>query len=89
VLAYGRENGASAWKNDKLFLRRLSTPASVGRAVAVGDYQGYVHFLSREDGAFIGRVATDGSPIQSVPVLAGSNLIFQTQAGTVTALAVE
>ncbi|MGV7210233.1 outer membrane protein assembly factor BamB [Oxalobacteraceae bacterium A2-2] len=89
VVAYGRENGASAWKNDKLFLRRLSTPASVGRAVAVGDYQGYVHFLSREDGAFIGRVATDGSPIQSVPVLAGSNLIFQTQAGTVTALAVE
>jgi outer membrane protein assembly factor BamB len=55
----------------------------------VGDYQGYIHFLSREDGALLGRVATDGSPIQSAPVIAGSNLIFQTQAGTVTALAVE
>jgi outer membrane protein assembly factor BamB len=62
---------------------------SYGRAVAVGDYQGYIHFLSREDGALLGRVATDGSPIQSAPVIAGSNLIFQTQAGTVTALAVE
>jgi outer membrane protein assembly factor BamB len=89
VAAYSRENGASAWKNDKLSFRVLSTPVSYGRAVAVGDYQGYIHFLSREDGAFIGRVATDGSPIQADPVIAGTNLIFQTQSGTVTALAVE
>lgn len=89
VSAFSRENGANAWKNDKLTFRVLSTPVSYGRAVAVGDYQGYIHFLSREDGAFIGRVATDGSPIQADPVIAGTNLIFQTQSGTVTALAVE
>lgn len=89
VAAYSRESGSNAWKNDKLSYRRLSTPVSFGRAVAVGDYQGYVHFLSREDGSYIGRAATDGSPIQSDPVIAGSNLIFQTQSGTVTALAVE
>jgi outer membrane protein assembly factor BamB len=62
---------------------------SYGRAVAVGDYQGYVHFLSREDGAFLARAATDGSAIASTPLVAGSNLIFQTQNGTVTAIAVE
>ncbi|MYM37349.1 outer membrane protein assembly factor BamB [Duganella sp. FT50W] len=89
VSAYSRENGANAWKNDKLSYRVLSTPVSYGRAVAVGDYQGYIHFLSREDGAFIGRVATDGSAINADPVIAGTNLIFQTQSGTVTALAVE
>jgi outer membrane protein assembly factor BamB len=89
VAAYSRESGTSAWKNDALAYRRLSTPLSYGRFVAVGDYQGYVHFLSREDGSYIGRAATDGSPIQSDPVIAGSNLIFQTQSGTVTALAVE
>lgn len=89
VAAYSRENGSNAWKNDKLSYRRLSTPVSYGRAVAVGDFQGYVHLLSREDGAFIGRAATDGSPIQADPVIAGANLIFQTQSGTVTALAVE
>jgi outer membrane protein assembly factor BamB len=87
--AYNREGGASAWKNDKLSYRRLSTPVSYGRAVAVGDYQGYVHFLSREDGAFLARAATDGSPIVSTPLVSGSNLIFQTQNGTVTAIAVE
>jgi outer membrane protein assembly factor BamB len=89
VSAFNREGGASAWKNEKLGYRRLSTPVSYGRAVAVGDYQGYVHFLSREDGALLARAATDGSAITAVPLVAGSNLIFQTQSGTVTAIAVE
>lgn len=87
--AFTRDTGSSSWKNDKLAFRRLSTPLSYGRAVAVGDYEGYVHFLSREDGSFLARAATDGSPILGTPLVAGSNLIFQTQNGTVTAIAVE
>jgi outer membrane protein assembly factor BamB len=89
VNALARDTGASAWKNDKLAYRGLSTPVSYGRAVAVGDYQGIVHFLSREDGSFLARAATDGSQIKSAPQVAGSHLIFQTQNGTVTAIAVE
>lgn len=89
LFAYNRDTGANAWKNDKLSFRRLSTPVSYGRAVAVGDYQGYVHFLSREDGSFLARAPTDGSQIIGTPVVAGSHLIFQTQNGTVTAIAVE
>ncbi|GGB84340.1 outer membrane protein assembly factor BamB [Pseudoduganella buxea] len=89
VAAYSREGGQSAWKNDSLANRVLSTPLSYGRVVAVGDFQGYVHLLSREDGALLGRVAIDSSAIQSAPVVSGSNMIFQTQAGTVAAIAVE
>ena len=89
LTAFNREGGASAWKNDKLSYRRLSTPLSYGRFVAVGDFEGYIHFLSREDGAFLARMATDGSAVNSTPLIAGSNLIFQTQNGTVTAVAVE
>ncbi|RSZ59124.1 outer membrane protein assembly factor BamB [Massilia atriviolacea] len=89
VSAFNREGGASAWKNDKLSYRRLSTPVSYGRTVAVGDYQGFIHFLSREDGSFLARAATDGSAVTAAPMVAGSNLIFQTQSGTVTAIAVE
>jgi len=87
--AFTRDTGSGSWKNDKLSFRRLSTPLSYGRAVAVGDYEGYVHFLSREDGTFLARAATDGSPIVGTPLVAGTNLIFQTQNGTVTAIAVE
>jgi outer membrane protein assembly factor BamB len=89
VIAFSRDGGASAWKSDALSYRRLSTPLSFGRTVAVGDFEGYVHFLSREDGTMLGRVSLDSSPIKSVPLLAGPNMIVQTQAGTVAAIAVE
>lgn len=89
VMAFTRDTGLNVWRNDKLANRRLSTPTSFGRAVVIGDIQGYVHFLSRENGAFLGRVGTDGSAILSAPVVAGMNLIFQTQSGAVVALTAE
>src|SRR3569623_2086464 len=89
VNAFTRDTGVSVWRNDKLAHRRLSAPISIGRAVAVGDYQGFVHFLSREDGAFLARVPTDGSAIVSTPVTAAAYVIVQTQAGALVALATE
>jgi outer membrane protein assembly factor BamB len=82
-----RDNGVTIWQNDKLKNRGLSAPASFGRAVAIGDNQGYLHFLAREDGAFLARVATDGSAIATAPKVAGSALIYQTKGGTLAALA--
>jgi len=77
------------WKSDKLLNRKLSAPVSFGKSVVVGDYAGYVHFLSREDGAMIGRIATDGSAILTPAALAGDNLIVQTKSGLVAAIAAE
>jgi outer membrane protein assembly factor BamB len=90
VIAFARDSGATVWRNTKLANRRLSTPVSFGRAVVVGDGQGYIHFLSREDGALLARVNTDGSPVlPTSPLVSGPYAIFQTQAGTVVALASE
>lgn len=89
VNAYARNGGASVWRNDKLAYRRLSAPISYDRAVAVGDFAGYVHFLSREDGSFIGRVTTDGSQILAAPLVVDAKLIVQTKSGSVVALATE
>ncbi|WP_344765741.1 outer membrane protein assembly factor BamB [Actimicrobium antarcticum] len=89
VAAFSRDGGTSVWRNNKLGYRRLSAPVSLGRSVALGDGQGYIHFLSREDGAFVARVATDGSPILGTPVVAADRVIFQTQAGALVALAAE
>jgi outer membrane protein assembly factor BamB len=87
--AFSLDGGASVWRNNKLLNRRLSAPASFGRAVAVGDFEGYVHFVSREDGSFLARAATDGSRIVSAPLTTDTNVIFQTQSGTVVAFATE
>lgn len=89
VGAFSRESGTSIWRNDKLGYRGLSAPIVIGRSIAVGDAQGYIHFLSRDDGGFAGRIATDGSPIQGAPVVIANQVIFQTQAGELVALAAE
>jgi outer membrane protein assembly factor BamB len=89
VQAFARDTGTSFWQNEQLKNRRLSTPVSSSRAVAVGDYQGYIHFFSKENGLLLARVNTDGSPIVGVPVRNDANLIFQTQSGTVAAIAAE
>ena len=89
VSAFTRDAGVSVWRNTSLANRRLATPVALGRTIAIGDYQGYMHFLSPEDGAPMARVASDGSRVIGTPVVAGSSLIFQTQAGTVAALRAE
>jgi outer membrane protein assembly factor BamB len=89
VHALDRAGGATIWKQDRLFLRRLTAPLALGREVAVGDVEGYVHFLSREGGAFVGRVATDGSPIRSSLVRLDRGLLVQTQDGNLYALSTQ
>ncbi|MFM0208902.1 outer membrane protein assembly factor BamB [Paraburkholderia sediminicola] len=81
VSAFDVSNGAPLWKNDKLKNRDLGVPFILGHAAVLGDYQGYVHFLSRDDGTLVARVKTDGSPITAAPVLAGDTLVVQTHDG--------
>jgi outer membrane protein assembly factor BamB len=88
VQALDRSSGATYWKTDKLYGRQVSAPVIIGRFVAVGDLEGYVHFLNRDDGAFAARIATDGSPIVARPQRVGANVLVQTRDGGVYAIAV-
>jgi outer membrane protein assembly factor BamB len=87
VQAFDRTNGRSLWKQDKLLHRQLSRPQPVGDLVAVGDLEGYVHFLARETGAFVARYATDGSPVRAAPKAIPGGVLVQTQNGALYALA--
>ena len=93
VNALTRSTGATVWKSDKLAYRRMTAPASVGRAIVVGDYRGFVHWLSREDGSLIARSTTDGTSLLIAPraFSAGSApaVLFQTQDGNLYAFAAE
>ncbi|MDH5446414.1 MAG: outer membrane protein assembly factor BamB [Gammaproteobacteria bacterium] len=55
VWALDRFNGATLWKQDQLHRRRLSKPAFQGRYILVGDFNGYLHWMSREDGRLLAR----------------------------------
>jgi len=84
VFGFALDSGANIWKQDVLQNRGLTAPASVGRAIALGDYQGYVHFLQREDGTLLARIATDGSAILSQPVATDRGVLVQSSKGNLT-----
>ena len=86
VHALDKASGAGLWKQDKLFLRRLTAPQSLRNLVVVADAKGIVHFLSRDDGGFVARLATDGSAIQAPLQRLGSSLVLQTSSGRVLAI---
>ena len=83
VVAWRRDNGERAWVNDKLLHRGLGTPLVTGSSLVVGDGTGLLHVLSREDGSLRTRVPTDGSPVVSPPVVAGTTLVVVTRNGGV------
>ncbi len=68
VWALDRGTGASLWKQGDFRRRALTGPAIAGGYVAVGDFEGYVHLLSRLDGSIVGRKKVDGEGILATPV---------------------
>jgi outer membrane protein assembly factor BamB len=89
---YGLDNssGKSFWRQGGLLNRQVSAPMPIGEYVAVGDLEGYVHFLNNEDGAFAARIQTDKSAVLAQPVYLGdSRLLVQTSGGGVYAISLK
>lgn len=83
--AWRRSNGEPAWSNDRLKWRELGAPQTLGRVVAIGEANGMIHLVSREDGSEMTRLTTDGSAIVGAPLLVGQTLVVQTRNGGVYA----
>ena len=58
----------------------------VGDFVAVIDVEGYLHLLSSTNGAYVGRLATDGTPATGQPAQFLSNLLWQSAGGNLYAV---
>ena len=63
VWALNRYNGSTLWRQDKLLRRKLTAPAVHEDYLVIGDYDGYLHWLSREDGKLIARKQINNSDI--------------------------
>ena len=81
VMALDKTSGSTLWKNEQLFMRDTATPYVLGDFVVVGDYEGYLHGMNREDGSFAARIKLDGSAIQAAPIGLDDGLLVQTRDG--------
>ncbi len=84
VQAWNRLNGQPVWTQDALRFRGLGAPLVMGRALVLGDEAGLLHFLSRDDGTVMQRVAGDPSPVAARPVLAGKTLVVIHRSGQIS-----
>lgn len=86
LTAWRAGNGDVAWTSEHFLHRSLSGVVSTGQAVVFGDFEGQVHFLSRDKGETLARVPTDDSQVIGAPVFVGGNVIVATRSGGVYAL---
>ncbi|MCP3852325.1 MAG: outer membrane protein assembly factor BamB [Gammaproteobacteria bacterium] len=84
--AVDRVSGDLLWKQDKLAYRKLTAPVAVGEHVLVGDFEGYVHIVSRLDGELIGREKIDGDGFHVQPQTDGETIYIYGNGGTLAAL---
>ena len=85
VLALDRATGGTFWKQPEMTGRRLSAPAATTDHVVVGDFEGYLHWLRKEDGLIIGRIRATSKAIVAPLVAAGDVVFVQGQGGTLAA----
>ncbi|HSN24291.1 MAG TPA: outer membrane protein assembly factor BamB [Methylomicrobium sp.] len=81
-----QRSGASLWKQKELHQRKLTAPAVYGSYVVVGDFEGYVHWLSTTDGRQLGRIKVADSAIDAKPIVVDNTVYVYAKDGTLAAL---
>ena len=84
-----RRNGNEVWRQTALVRREPTAPVPFDRAVAVGDFEGYVHIFDNGDGTPIARVRVGKGMISGAPVVVGGQLIVQNESGVIAVFSVE
>ena len=74
IQAFDRFTSTELWEQDKLHLRAATGPASVGDYIVVGDFEGYLHWMSKTSGKFVARNRLCSSRIISQPLVVGKVL---------------
>ena len=88
-MALDISNGASAWKQDQFAGRGTGRPRVIGDNVVVGDVEGYVHVLRKDDGSVVGRQRPASSPLLADPQRAPGGIIVQSRDGSVAAVGIQ
>ena len=89
VIALTRRNGDEAWRQEAMIRREPTLPVSFHTTVAVGDFEGYLHFFNNFDGVPVARVRVGNQAISNEPIVVADRLYVQSDAGSVAAFVVQ
>ena len=86
VWALDKVSGATLWRQDKLLYRKLTAPKVMGEYIVIGDYKGYLHWLSKEDGKLVGRNKVSGNMINTAPIIISDRAYVLANDGSLSVL---
>lgn len=86
VMAIDKRSGKPLWSQDALHARGVTAPTRVDGMVVVGDREGYLHWMSAEDGHLLARLRPISSAVISAPRLTGELLLVQGRDGRIAAV---
>jgi len=81
-----QRSGASLWKQKDLHNRQLTAAVVYQSYVVVGDFEGYVHWLSNSDGRQMARIQVSKAAIEAKPVVVDDTVFIYAKDGTLAAL---
>jgi len=84
--ALDRFNGAIIWKQDKLKLRSVTAPVLYKDYVVIGDFAGYLHWITRQEGEIVARRKVSDIGILVPPIVMDHVLFATDQKGMLVAL---
>ena len=85
VVALDRDAGTQLWRQEALRLRDVTAPTRYANTLVVGDYEGYLHWLSPDNGELLARERAAGERISAAPLVVGQNVYVQGDDGTLAA----
>lgn len=86
IEAFDQRSSASVWRQTALENRQTTAPVALGTTVVVGDFDGYLHFMSQVDGHFVARYQVDSDGVRGDMVVVDDVLYVLGNGGRLVAL---
>lgn len=86
IYAVDSRDGSLLWKQTDLERRGVTGAYAGEDYVIVGDSEGYLHWLSKEDGSIVSRIELDDTGFYVAAIGKGKQVIVQTRDGELTVI---
>jgi outer membrane protein assembly factor BamB len=83
--AFDADTGTVDWRQTQLEARNITGPATINNYIVVADEEGYLHWLSKQDGHFVARNRVNRAGILATPVVNTETVYALTKDGHLAA----
>lgn len=85
IHAFEKSGQGVIWTQTVLSRRKLTEPAILSGSLVVGDFEGYLHFISQVDGHLVSRTRVDNSGLRAPMLVKEDRLYVYSNAGKLVA----